>query len=69
MCYNNVQAAMSFSFADTILASLGCLAGTKLRSIQTDFHRTATIPALITQTDSLRPGRSPGGSKNVVLGL
>ena len=58
---------------DAILASLGCLAGTTLHSIQTGFRRTATIPALIAQTDrtstSFRPGRSPKGSSDAVLGL
>ena len=62
---------VSFLFADAILASFGCLAGTKLCS--TGFRPTATIPALIAQTDStstsFRPDQSPGGSSNVMLGL
>ena len=47
------------------LASLGCLAGTKLPSIQINFCQAATILALIAQSGSTstlsRPCHSPGG--------
>ena len=59
------RSSVIFFFADLILASLGCLAGTKLSRIQISLHWMATILALIAQTGSTstlsRPGWSPGG--------
>ena len=42
--------SMQLFFADSIVASLGSLAGTKLRSIQIGFRQTETISAFIAQT-------------------
>ena len=42
--------SMQLFFADSIEASLGSLAGTKLHSIQIGFRQTETISALIAQT-------------------
>ena len=42
--------SMQLFVADSIVASLGSLAGTKLRSIQIGFRQTETISALIAQT-------------------